>query len=459
MASFSMNSLTSRGRDALSGAQDFIDKNMVTPVKRAINPLLTSGSKQISVNAARRAGNAFSGKNIGIQPNMSTLVPKATITLKRPVTSPGKIPSVNGALGVGSLKSPSGIGPNVISEKIPVGLDKGTWNGQVPTFKGNSYLEKRWDQGIGGFFNQFNMKDDPRSVLAKIGGTIGDQGVGRVFPNTFGNRSAGERIGGERPTGGNLPSSQITKPNQIAQGMIPNEGVTGDQGGPGGPGGTNAYTGGIQFPDFSNPTWKTAGLSANEDTSNTDAIQRRYALMQDNLRAGEGSLKQQEQDALSRRFASMGAGNSGAALRNSLLAGQASDRRFGEARNSLNASMSGEQQAAQEAMQQRNMAREQLRIASEEARQQGLGDVAKTKMADALSREEMDINRQITLASLQDRDLINRQNSDFLRAISMGTLGTDMAPFDKLFYGGQPTNPFSRRIQQGGGNPYQYQVY
>ena len=448
MAGFGMKTITAGSKKLIGGAQDFVDKTLVNPVKQVINPLLTTGSKQISTGAAKKAGNAFSGKGISsgfkAPTSVITSVPKSKVPLKPPVTSLGKLPSTSSALA--SAKS---------SSLNPQGLAAGTWNGQVPTFKGNSYLEKRWDQGIAGFLNQFNMKDDPRSVLAKIGGTIGDQGVGKVFPNTFGNRSAGERIGGERPTGGNLPASQITKP----QGMISNDGVA-DPGNPGGPNGSNGNPGGIQFPDFANPTWKTAGLSANEDTANTDAIQRRYALMQDNLRAGEGSLKQQEQDALSRRFASMGAGNSGAALRNSELASQAADRRFGESRNSLNAAQSGEQQAAQEAMAQRNMARDQLRIASEEARQQGLGDVAKTKMADALSREEMDINRQITLAGLQDRDLINKQNQDPLRAMSMGTLGSDMFPFSNLFgTGGTQTSPFARRIQQGGGNPYQYQVY
>lgn len=109
-------------------------------------------------------------------------------------------------------------------------------------------------------------------------------------------------------------------------------------------------------------------VSQNEDPNAVqDPINRRYGLLQQNLAAQNAGQTRQEQDALSRRFASMGALNSGAALRNMSMTQDASSRRLGELSNNLAAQQSAEQQAATEAAYQRNMQREAQRLASEES--------------------------------------------------------------------------------------------
>jgi len=338
----------------------------------------------------------------------------------------------------GSVKSP---GANTVGMKTPLGAGSSamTWDGTVPTFKGNSWLENRWDHGIAGTANQFSHKDSPKTIFGKVGSTLLDQGlIKHVLPNLLGNRSFSERVTGKRPTGGAFEGEQVTNPN--ANGMNPEGFIDGSvtSGDP------NQSMYELNFP-MNLPSWKKEGvMGAAEDTTDTSAIGRRYAALQSNLKASEQAKASQEQEALNRRFASMGASNSGAALKNQNILGDAAARRLGEQQNGLYAAQSGEEQAATESMRQRNLARDQLRLGSEGENNQNLLDVAKIKIGNAQFNDQLALDRAI---STQNADLAWKQaNPDWLSQLSMGTLTTGM-------FGQQPAgSPYLPGIQ-GGGTP------
>lgn len=103
------------------------------------------------------------------------------------------------------------------------------------------------------------------------------------------------------------------------------------------------------------------------ETANTDAIGRRYSALQQTLRSRESAQAQGEQAALNRRFAAMGALNSGAAIRSGRVQSDMSARREEDARNQLFAAQSGEEQGAWENAAQRNLGREGMRLQSQES--------------------------------------------------------------------------------------------
>lgn len=66
-----------------------------------------------------------------------------------------------------------------------------------------------------------------------------------------------------------------------------------------------------------------------------DAIGRRYALLNKQLQQTEGRQLQQEQDALSRRFAAIGGLGSGASIKADQMASQESSRRLSQGKQAL----------------------------------------------------------------------------------------------------------------------------
>lgn len=74
----------------------------------------------------------------------------------------------------------------------------------------------------------------------------------------------------------------------------------------------------------------------------TDAISRRYALLNKQLQQSENRNLQTEQDALSRRFASIGGLGSGASIKAGQISNQASARRVQEGKTALAASEADE---------------------------------------------------------------------------------------------------------------------
>ncbi len=84
------------------------------------------------------------------------------------------------------------------------------------------------------------------------------------------------------------------------------------------------------------------------------AMDRRYSLMRQQVAETEGQARQQEVEALRRRFASMGAQNSGAALKTEQNVNRAGAQRLQQAYGQLDINRLGEEQAMEEAQKQRD---------------------------------------------------------------------------------------------------------
>lgn len=179
-----------------------------------------------------------------------------------------------------------------------------------------------------------STRDNLQSGLSKIGNSLANRSiVGGAFPSIMGGGSRGAQAAGGGGAPGANPGGSQVKGFSLSQNSATPSAISGNEG----------------------------------NTAATDAIQRRYDLLQGNLRGREQAQAGMEQDALARRFASMGASNSGAALRNSQLQGNMSAKRFGEQSNALAAQQSADQQGAIEAANARNLQREQLRAGENES--------------------------------------------------------------------------------------------
>lgn len=168
-----------------------------------------------------------------------------------------------------------------------------------------------------------------------------------------------------------------------------------------------------------------------EEQDPSGAIGKRYRLLQQNLAANESRLGQGEQEALNRRFASMGAQNSGAALRNSQLQGDISNRRLLEQQNALGAAESGEKQSAIEAANNRALAQAQMKIGSEDSRraanqamqQMELGNYQFEKQY-GLAEREMALNEQVVPANLEiQKEMLKISKQGVLAQILSGIGG------------------------------------
>ena len=143
-------------------------------------------------------------------------------------------------------------------------------------------------------------------------------------------------------------------------------------------------------------------ISGNESSSAaTDPIARRYDLLQSNLRGREQAQSGMEQDALARRFASMGASNSGAALRNSQLTANAGAKRMGEQSNVLAAQQSADQQGAIESANARNLQRDTMRQGAYDSEQNRAVQREQIAANTALANKEFDQNQYVTGENLK----------------------------------------------------------
>ncbi len=84
------------------------------------------------------------------------------------------------------------------------------------------------------------------------------------------------------------------------------------------------------------------------------AMDRRYSLMRQQVADTEGQARQQEVEALRRRFASMGAQNSGAALKTEQNVQRAGAQRLQQAYGQLDINRLGAEQTMEEAQKQRD---------------------------------------------------------------------------------------------------------
>jgi hypothetical protein len=216
--------------------------------------------------------------------------------------------------------------------------------------------------------SKLSTKDNLASGAKKIGNSLSNRSVvGNLFPSMMGSGS---------PSG------------QPAQGGAA----------------SGAAPGGSQVKSFSlaQDSATPSAIGANESaTAASEPIQRRYDLLNANLRGRERAQGGMEQDALSRRFASMGASNSGAALRNSQLQGNARSKLFGEQSNALAAQQSVDQQGAIESAMGRNLQREQLRAGENES---AAGrSLSRDQMAQQESQfgREFGLNQYITAENLR----------------------------------------------------------
>ena len=253
-----------------------------------------------------------------------------------------------------------------------------------------------------------------------INSVMGNGVPGSVAGRLFGGRSPGERVTGIEPEPATGDKSTIWTPNP--------QGVTG--GGITGPNYGDKPTDvtpvdQVIFPSYDKAAWE-GNLPKEEKPG--DAIDRRYNLLQQNLAANESRLAQGEQEALNRRFASMGAQNSGAALKNSQLQGDISNRRLLEGQNALGAAQSGEKQAAIEAANQRGLLQSQMKIASEEAKRANEIDIMKSKLGNyqferqyGLASKELDINAQIAnIAAYQSIEVFKDNARGMIQQILAG---------------------------------------
>jgi len=104
------------------------------------------------------------------------------------------------------------------------------------------------------------------------------------------------------------------------------------------------------------------------------AMDKRYAMLRQNLQQQESSQSQAEQDALRRRFASMGSLGSGAAMKAEQKARDASAQRLMQGQGQLDVARLGEEQALEENQRAREFATsERMGGQTFAAEQAGLG--------------------------------------------------------------------------------------
>jgi hypothetical protein len=104
------------------------------------------------------------------------------------------------------------------------------------------------------------------------------------------------------------------------------------------------------------------------------AMDKRYAMLRQNLQQQESTQSQMEQDALRRRFASMGSLGSGAAMKAEQKARDASAQRLMQGQGQLDVARLGEEQALEENQRSREFATaERLGGQTFAAEQAGLG--------------------------------------------------------------------------------------
>ena len=125
-----------------------------------------------------------------------------------------------------------------------------------------------------------------------------------------------------------------------------------------------------------------------------------------------------EQDALSRRFAAMGASNSGAAIKNMQISKDTGARRLGEQSNALAAQQSSDQQAAIEAANARNLQRQGLRMGSEEETRNRALEQAKIAEGSRQFEKEFELNSTIAAQNMAiARDALRSNSNGFLQGI------------------------------------------
>ena len=230
-----------------------------------------------------------------------------------------------------------------------------------------------------------------------------------TFPNAFGNRGAGERLTGVTPQeSGNKSNPYYRDPNSTAPGGGP-EGLY--------PGSTTP-DGKVTFPGEDKSSWNGL-IGADENAADAGSpIERRYALLQSNLRGQEKAQQGMEQDALSRRFAAMGASNSGAAIKNMQISKDTGARRLGEQSNALAAQQSSDQQAAIEAANARNLQRQGLRMGSEEETRNRALEQAKIAEGSRQFEKEFELNSTIAAQNMAiARDALRSNSNGFLQGI------------------------------------------
>jgi hypothetical protein len=372
----------------------------------------------------KREEEARNAVQSGVKAITGTSAPKSSITptgsvRKSPIQLPGGIkidtPKITPPKINPNTLSGSSAGINTNTNLSSKGMTDLTYSGGIPTFKDNSWVGDRWD-GLAGLFNQFNMKDNPSTVLGKLGSTIFDQGVlNNAFPNMFGNRSVYERISGKRPDGGAYNNEQTTKddaknnPQGDPQGFMPPETTPINE---------------VTFPGEDKASWNGI-ISADEDRmSSEDPISRRYDLLRKNLRGQESAQSQMEQDALSRKFASMGASNSGAAIKNMQNSSNTAAKRLGDSQRQLDFQQGTDQQTAMESANARNIQRQGLRMSSEEGLRNRALNTAELKEGSRQFEKQYKLDETVTNENLKvARDVMRDNKVGFLGQLFTSIFG------------------------------------
>jgi hypothetical protein len=267
----------------------------------------------------------------------------------------------------------------------------------------------------GGLNNIFNSgmginKTFRENLSSYLDSASGDSWISSLFPNAMGTRGAGERITGVTPEEAKNKSNPYYKdPNATAPGGLNPQGMY--------PGSTTPDNK-VTFPGEDKASWN--GLIGADETA-ADAgspIERRYALLQSNMRGQERAQQGMEQDALSRRFAAMGATNSGAAIKNMQVSRDVGAKRLGEQSNMLAAQQSADQQGAIEAANARNMQRQGLRMGSEEEMRNRSLEQAKIAEGSRQFEKEFDLNSKIASQNMAiARDALRSNSKGFIQGI------------------------------------------
>jgi hypothetical protein len=272
-----------------------------------------------------------------------------------------------------SLKKPSFSLPKITAPKVNlprIAIDKNTGKNIAKNINPGSADPTGMTNAINRGVSKLSTKDNLSSGLNKIGNSVANSSVfgqigKKVFPNMMGGGSKGGQPGA-------APAEQ-------------------------------QYSGSYKPTSFSlsQDAATPSAIGANESTNAaSEPIQRRYDLLNANLRGQGRAQAGMEQDALSRRFASMGASNSGAALRNSQLTANMGAKRLGEQSNVLAAQQSADQQGAIEAATGRNLQRDQLRAGENEAAAGRALSREQMSMQDRQFGQEFDLNKYITNKNL-----------------------------------------------------------
>jgi hypothetical protein len=342
----------------------------------------------------------------GIKVNTTVPPPKVS-----PTASPIKPPTTVSSIKITptNIASPSKINSN---PTIKWDGDTGKWFSQVgkdildtatygPYVRGATQLgvKKSFKENVGDFTDA-SMSQGPA------------KGVSESF---FGKRGPSERITGVVPTKG--PWGQPRAPGQ--------QGPGGPEGFAGG-GETTVDSNGIKIPGYKDAAAK--GILSGPEAADDGSIGRRYQALNANLQASEGSQSVAEQEAINRRFASIGALNSGAALRNSRVQSDMSNKRFMAGRNELAAAESGEKQQAAEIAKQRNLQREQLALGSEEQRRSNELEGTKLEIGNSQFGKTLALNERITNLNADIQWQNHLDNRDFLSQISMGIFNGSSLP-------------------------------